>query len=99
MSELTTTPPGTLDYARPGTVAPSAVHVSSLRRFIVALLLAAGPQAWILLGRSELGERRQVLAGVVAGALGVVAWVLPGIRRRVLAISERLSNPSPRAKA
>jgi hypothetical protein len=98
MSQLTKPPLATLDYARPGTAASSTVHVSSLRRFTVALLLAAGPQAWILLGRSELGERRQVLAAVVAAALGVIAWVVPAIRERVLAASARMADPSSRAK-
>jgi hypothetical protein len=98
MSQLTTTTHGTLDYARPGTVASPTVHVSSLRRFTVALLLAAGPQAWILLGRSELGERRQVLAGAVAFLLAVIAWLVPAVRERVIAVAATLANPSSRAK-
>jgi hypothetical protein len=96
MSQLTTTTTTTA----PDLFAPAvpARRASSLRQFAVALLLAAGPQAWILLGRSELGERRQVLAAVVAAGLGVIAWIVPGIRARVLAVWAKLAEPSPRAK-
>jgi hypothetical protein len=75
-----------------------AGHASGLRQFGTMLLLAGGAQAWILLGRSDLGERRQVLAAALALLAAVVLWVVPALRVRVTSLAARLTDPSPRAK-
>jgi hypothetical protein len=71
---------------------------SSGGQFVALLLLAVGVQAWIVLGRAQLGERRQLLAGAVAVVLAILAWVMPGARAIVLAARNRVAQRSRRGK-
>ena len=80
-------------------------RTSSARQFVVLLLLFLGVQCWIVLGRAQLGERRQLIAAVIAS---VVALVVCCLRRRgpggadILVCPKptfgRLTNPSPRGR-
>jgi hypothetical protein len=78
------------------TLAPR--RASSGWQFLVLLLLAIGVQAWIVLGRTQLGERRQIFAAVVAAGLAVAAWWVRPWREAVARIAERVANPSPRGR-
>jgi hypothetical protein len=60
------------------------------------LLLAAGAQVWIGLGRAELGERRQVVAGLLAVIAAVVLWIVPAWRVHVGRASARLGSDERR---
>jgi 4-amino-4-deoxy-L-arabinose transferase-like glycosyltransferase len=57
-------------------------------------LLFAGFQCWIVLGRAQFGEKRQVLAALLCGIVGAVL----GARPAVLAWLDGISQPSPRVK-
>ena len=83
-----TTPPHDAPPLRP--------RASSLRQFVTMLLLAAGAQVWIGLGRAELGERRQVVAGLLAVIAAVVLWIVPAWRVHVGRASARLGSDERR---
>jgi hypothetical protein len=88
-----------LHYARPGAGTPQRhAGASPSRQFLVLLLLAAGVQAWILFGRAQLGEKRQLLACVLAAVAAIVAWQLRPIREKLTTASALLRGPSPRQK-
>lgn len=59
------------------------------RQFLVLLLLGAGVQAWIGLGRGQLGEKRQILAAILAVVAAVVISLLPALRSRTIGMPAR----------
>ena len=69
-------------------------RTNSLRQLLTLLLLALGIQTWIVLGRAQTGEKRQVFAAVVAVIIGVIL----GTRPTALAWYDRLRQPTPRTK-
>jgi 4-amino-4-deoxy-L-arabinose transferase-like glycosyltransferase len=69
-------------------------HVSTLRQFIVLLFLAGGVHFWILLGRAQLGERRQLIAAVLAVILAIVVWAVHPLRRIVAGVSNGIAHSS-----
>ncbi|MDB5319792.1 MAG: hypothetical protein JWN40_1423, partial [Phycisphaerales bacterium] len=87
--------PASTTYSPRHTTKPKA---GSLRQFTALLLLAIGVQAWIVLGRTQLGERRQIVAAVIAVAIAVVMWCVRPWRDLVARLSERIANPSRRGR-
>jgi 4-amino-4-deoxy-L-arabinose transferase-like glycosyltransferase len=79
------------------TLAPPR-RASSGRQFLVLLMLVAGVQLWIVLGRTQLGERRQIVAAIMAAALAVAAWWVRPWRDAIVRIAERVANPAPRGR-
>jgi hypothetical protein len=73
-------------------------RVSSGGQFLVLLMLALGVQGWIVLGRTQLGERRQIIAAAVAVGLAVAAWWVRAWRDVLVRLSERVANPSRRGR-
>lgn len=59
------------------------------RQFLVLLLLGAGVQAWIGLGRGQLGEKRQILAAILAVVATVVISLVPALRSRTFVMPTR----------
>jgi hypothetical protein len=78
------------------TLAPR--RTSSGCQFLVLLLLAVGVQCWIVLGRAQTGERRQLLAAAIAVVIAIIAWLLPPTRAMILRLSDRAANPSRRGR-
>jgi hypothetical protein len=76
------------------TTQPLPPRTSSIRQFITLLLLALGIQAWIIFGRAQTGEKRQLLAAVVA----VLIAAFLGTRPATLAAYDRLRQPTPRTR-
>jgi hypothetical protein len=74
-------------------------RASTLRQFFTWLLLGVGLQLWILLGRTQLGEKRQLLAGFVAVICAILISIIRPARDVAAHLSQRLSNPSPAARS
>ena len=73
-------------------------RASTLRQFFTLLLLGAGLQLWILLGRTQLGEKRQLLAAFVAVICALFISIVRPLSNFAAHLSQRLSNPSPAAR-
>ena len=73
-------------------------RASTLRQFLTLLLLGAGLQLWILLGRTQLGEKRQVLAAFAALTLGLLIWIVRPLSDFAADLLQRLRTPSPTAR-
>src|SRR4051812_27601095 len=94
---VASTPP-TPTITAPDEGFPSPRRASSLRQFATMLLLAVGAQVWIGLGRADVGERRQLVAGLLAVVGAVVVWMVPSWRARAERWSQRVSAESYRGK-
>src|SRR5438552_16193567 len=73
-------------------------RASTLRQFFTLLLLALGLQLWILLGRTQLGERRQLLAAFAAVICALFISIVRPLGNSAARLPQRLSDPSPAAR-
>src|SRR5205823_6052242 len=73
-------------------------RASTLGHFFALLLLGAGLQLWILLGRTQLGERRQLLAAFAAVICALFISIVRPLGNSAARLRQRLGDPSPAAR-
>jgi hypothetical protein len=71
---------------------------SSGRQFLVLLLFGLGAQGWILLGRAQLGERRQLIAAVLVLVAAIVILTVRPLRNICCNLSKPFGQSSPRTQ-